>query len=162
MLSPHGFVAPCNKITECLDRLTELTAQTARLSAIVRHSLLLIAIVLIFLIFLELQFTCRKQHREIVPFFERSSEETSNSGRNCEKTVNHSIRWGRAILCSVTIMSHSPCRPGQTSRTRGRATSSLNSSSYSVLRGLQRNVLHGPSNTFQSPISKLSHLHMWP
>ena len=155
-------MAPCNKITERLDRLTELKTQTARLSAIVRHSLLLIAIVLIFLIFLELQFTCRKQHREIVPFFERSSEETSNSGRNCEKTVNHSIRWGRAILCSVTIMSHSPCRPKQTSRTRGRATSSLNSSSYSVLRGLQRNVLHGPSNTFQSPISKLSPLPMRP
>ena len=81
-------MAPCNKITERLDRLTELTA---RLSAIARHSLLFIAIVLIFLVFLELQLTCRKRHREIVPFpddsgfFERSSEETSNSGRRISR-----------------------------------------------------------------------------
>ena len=84
-------MAPCNKITERLDRLTELKTQTARLSAIVRHSLLLIAILLIFLIFLELLLTCRKRHREIVPFhddsdlFERSSEETSNSGRRISR-----------------------------------------------------------------------------
>ena len=51
-----------------------------------------------------------------------------------EKTVNHSIRWGRAILCSVTIMSHSPYRLGQTSRTKGRATSSLNAKFLVLLR----------------------------
>ena len=41
-------------IIERLDKLTELATETARLSAIVRHSLFLMTIILIFLISLEL------------------------------------------------------------------------------------------------------------
>ena len=129
-----------------------------------RHSLLLIAIVLIFLISLELQLTCRKQHREIVPFhddsdlFERSSEETSNSGRRISREDGkplHPLGKSDLVQCDDYESFTMP-----TGADMGRATSSLNSSSYSELRGLQRSVLHGPSNTFQSPISKISHLPM--
>ena len=127
-------------ITERLDRLTKLTAQTARLSAIVRHSLLLIAIVLMFLIFLELLLTCRKRHREIFPFhddsdlFERSSEETSNSGRRISREDGkplHPLGKSDLVQCDDYESFTMP-----TGADMGGATSSLNLSSYSELGGL--------------------------
>ena len=53
-------------------------------------------------------------------------------------------------------------QPKQKLRTKGRATGSLNPSSYSKHRGSWCSALHGASSTFQSPISKSWRLRMQP
>ena len=65
------------------------------------------------------------------------------------------------MIWFTIISTHSPCRLRSKFKTKGRATHSLNPSSCSKHRG---SALQGPSNAFQSRISKSSlwflHLHL--